>query len=78
MNTLIKITENVANDARAQTMSSIEIAEVCSKKHKNVLHDIKQIFSELKFEPAKFLSSYIDEQGKTRPCYNLPFQSVNV
>ncbi|GAA5108781.1 Rha family transcriptional regulator [Bartonella jaculi] len=67
MNTLIKITENVANDATVQTMSSIEIAEVCNKKHKNVMRDIKQVFSELKFEPAKFLSSYLDEQGKTRP-----------
>ncbi len=72
MNTLIKITESVANSATTQTMSSREIAGVCSKKHKNVMRDIKQIFSELKFEPAKFLSSYIDEQGKTRPCYNLP------
>ncbi|MBX4336395.1 Rha family transcriptional regulator [Bartonella raoultii] len=72
MNTLTKITANVANNAAVQTMSSIEIAELCSKKHKNVMRDIKQIFSELKFEPAKFLSSYIDEQGKTRPCYNLP------
>ncbi|WP_254492870.1 phage regulatory protein/antirepressor Ant [Bartonella sp. B1099] len=72
MNTLIEITENVANDATIQTMSSIEIAELCSKKHKNVMRDIKQIFSELKFEPAKFLSNYIDEQRKTRPCYNLP------
>ncbi len=72
MNTLIKITESVANSATTQTMSSREIAGVCSKKHKNVMRDIKQIFSELKFEPAKFLSSYIDEQGKTRPCYNFP------
>ncbi len=72
MNTLIEIKGSAANGATIQTMSSIEIAVVCSKKHKNVMRDIKQIFSELKFEPAKFLSSYIDEQGKTRPCYNLP------
>ncbi|ENN95365.1 phage regulatory protein/antirepressor Ant [Bartonella vinsonii] len=69
MNTLI---ESTFSENAIQTMSSIEIAEVCSKQHKNVMRDIKQIFSELKFEPAKFLSSYIDEQGKTRPCYNLP------
>ncbi|WP_375630418.1 MULTISPECIES: phage antirepressor KilAC domain-containing protein [unclassified Bartonella] len=72
MNTLIEIKGSATNGATTQTMSSIEIAGVCSKKHKNVMRDIKQIFSELKFEPAKFLSSYIDEQGKTRPCYNLP------
>ncbi len=59
-------------DDSIQTMSSVEIAELCGKQHKNVMRDIKQIFSELKFEPAKFLSNYIDEQGKPRPCYNLP------
>ncbi|WP_246790055.1 Rha family transcriptional regulator, partial [Bartonella taylorii] len=59
-------------DDSIQTMSSVEIAELGGKQHKNVMRDIKQIFSELKFEPAKFLSNYIDEQGKPRPCYNLP------
>ncbi|WP_375611020.1 MULTISPECIES: Rha family transcriptional regulator [unclassified Bartonella] len=59
-------------DDSIQTMSSVEIAELCGKQHKNVMRDIKQIFSELKFEPAKFLSTYVDEQGKPRPCYNLP------
>ncbi|WP_039761483.1 Rha family transcriptional regulator, partial [Bartonella queenslandensis] len=72
MNTLIEIKKSTFNSASTQTMSSIEIAEVCGKQHKNVMRDIKQIFSELKFEPAKFLSNYIDEQGKKRPCYHLP------
>ncbi|WP_208439741.1 phage regulatory protein/antirepressor Ant [Bartonella grahamii] len=85
MNTLIEIKESTANSAATQTMSSREIAELCGKQHKHVIRDIKQMleelnapkfgvvnFSEPKFGLAKFLSNYIDEQGKSRPCYNLP------
>ncbi|WP_332060813.1 phage regulatory protein/antirepressor Ant [Bartonella sp. CB74] len=85
MNTLIKITESTCSGATVQTMSSREIAELCGKQHKHVMRDIKQMleelnvpkfgavdFSEPKFGLANFSSSYIDEQGKTRPCYNLP------
>ncbi|WP_409337890.1 Rha family transcriptional regulator [Bartonella bilalgolemii] len=72
MNSLIEITESVANNATVRTMSSIEIAEVCSKQHKNVMRDIKQIFNELKFEPVDFIGTYVDAKGESRPCYNLP------
>ncbi len=85
MNTLIEIKESTTNNATTQTMSSREIAELCGKQHKHVIRDIKQMleelnapkfgvvnFSEPKFGLAKFLSNYIDEQGKSRPCYNLP------
>ncbi|OLL52816.1 phage regulatory protein/antirepressor Ant [Bartonella henselae] len=72
MNTLIKIKEGTSSGAAIQTMSSIEIAEVCGKKHKNVMRDIKQIFNELKFEPVDFIGTYVDAKGESRPCYNLP------
>ncbi|ETS07704.1 phage regulatory protein/antirepressor Ant [Bartonella henselae] len=72
MNSLIRITETIADDAAVQTMSSIEIAEVCGKQHKNVMRDIKQIFTELKFEPSDFSGLYKDSTGRTLPCYNLP------
>ncbi|UJM32691.1 Rha family transcriptional regulator [Bartonella henselae] len=72
MNTLIKIKEGTSSGAAIQTMSSIEIAEVCGKQHKNVMRDIKQIFTELKFEPSDFSGLYKDSTGRTLPCYNLP------
>ncbi|WP_375677054.1 MULTISPECIES: phage antirepressor KilAC domain-containing protein [unclassified Bartonella] len=72
MNTLIEIKEGTSSGATIQTMSSIEIAEVCSKQHKNVMRDIKQIFNELKFEPVDFIGTYVDAKGESRPCYNLP------
>ncbi|WP_375644172.1 MULTISPECIES: phage antirepressor KilAC domain-containing protein [unclassified Bartonella] len=72
MNTLIEIKKSTSHSAVTQTMSSIEIAEVCGKQHKNVMRDIKQIFNELKFEPVDFIGTYIDAKGESRPCYNLP------
>ena len=52
-------------------MTSLQIAEITGKLHKNVMRDIKNIIeqgaSELNFE----LASYEDKQGKKRSMYNL-------
>lgn len=56
-----------------ETMSSLQIAEVTGKAHKNIMRDIRNM------EPAwekingrKFeLVNYTDEKGEKRPCYNL-------
>ncbi|WP_336288340.1 Rha family transcriptional regulator [Bartonella sp. CB60] len=75
MNTLMKTIESTNNGATVQTMSSREIAKLCDKQHKHVMRNTKQMLAELnvsKFGLANFSSSYIDEQGKTCPCYNLP------
>lgn len=75
MNTLIKITENVTNDAVVQTMSSREIAELCDKQHKHIMRDIRQMLEELngsKFGPVDFGGYYLDSKGEKRTCYNLP------
>lgn len=56
-----------------QTMSSIEIAQVAGKQHKNVMQAIRsmepawKVVSGLNFQ----LASYKDAQGKERPCYEL-------
>ncbi|WP_342210280.1 Rha family transcriptional regulator [Bartonella bovis] len=56
----------------AQTMSSREIAELCDKEHRNVMRDIRQIFTELKIELSDFAGSYKDSTGRILPCYHLP------
>ncbi|GAA4667302.1 phage regulatory protein/antirepressor Ant [Bartonella pachyuromydis] len=75
MHNLITVEERNFNNQTIPIMSSVEIAELCGKQHKHVMRDIKKMLEEIsepKFGPAKFLSTYIDEQGKPRPCYNLP------
>ena len=65
MNELI----NVANTV---TMSSLEIAKLTGKEHKNVLADIKGMLKELELGELTFQLSYKSEQNKELPCYNLP------
>lgn len=54
-------------------MTSLEIAEIISKEHKNVLRDIRDEISKLGDEIAQLIfepSSYKNSQGKEQPMYN--------
>ncbi len=68
------------------TMSSLEIAELTGKEHKNVLRDIREMLQELeggrlKSEPTsqdlesgalpESEQTYLDSQGKAQPYYQL-------
>ena len=63
----------VISIAQAQTMSSLQIAELTGKNHKDVMRSIRNM------EPAwekvngrKFaLVEYTDSKGELRPCYQL-------
>lgn len=54
-----------------KTMSSLEIAELTGREHKNVLRDIRNLLdqgvNQLNFEPVE----YKDAKGENRPSYNL-------
>lgn len=59
-----------------KTMSSIEIADLADREHKNIMRDIRSMepawekVTGLKFE----LSEYKDSTGRTLPCYELNYQ----
>ncbi|QRE75505.1 Rha family transcriptional regulator [Methylobacterium aquaticum] len=53
-------------------MSSLEIAELTGKLHKNVLADIRRMLAELGLQPADFSARYRDEKGEVRTCAHLP------
>lgn len=65
MNELISLTMN-------NTMSSLEIAKLTGKDHGNVLRDIRRILEEVEIDGIIFESSYLSDQNKTLPCFNLP------
>ena len=54
-----------------KTMSSLEIAELTGKEHKNVLADIRAMFKELGIEGAKFSAPLKMKSGQTAKVFNL-------
>ena len=66
-------TEHVGNDNKQQMMTSLEIAELTGKQHKDVLKAIRNM--EPSWEKVcgrNFaLVDYKDAKGELRPCYSL-------
>lgn len=59
-----------------QTLSSVEVAEMVEKEHKQILKDIRRYiaqFNEGKISPVDFFneSTYNDSKGESRPCYRV-------
>nr|WP_313328375.1 Rha family transcriptional regulator [Pseudomonas qingdaonensis] len=63
--------QNANHDFVARTMSSVEIAELTGKLHKNVLADIRAMLAELELSSAEFSAQYRDSTGRSLPCFNL-------
>ncbi|MBO1505234.1 Rha family transcriptional regulator [Serratia proteamaculans] len=68
----------VANVRSVVTMSSREIAVLTGKRHANVVRDIEKMLLELEVSQLKFESAYIDEQGKRRKEYQLPYRECEI
>ena len=56
----------------AQTMSSIEIAELTGKRHDNVMTDIEKMLEELNINAPDFSGTHIYGKNNKRKIYNLP------
>lgn len=54
------------------TMSSLEIAGLTGKAHRNVTRDIKKMLDALKIEHVAFRTTYVDGKGEVRESFNLP------
>ena len=66
----------IATQSSEMTMSSLEIAELTGKEHKNVLRDIREMLNELDLTAAQF-SAAVKYAGNnnaqlTRETFNLP------
>lgn len=53
-------------------ISSVEIAELCGKRHDNVMSDIRTMLEQLKIQSPEFSGDYTDSKGRTYPCFFLP------
>jgi len=54
------------------TMSSLEIAELTGKQHKDVIRDIRNMLNQLEINSAQFCAQYKDSIGRSLPMFNLP------
>ena len=53
-------------------MSSIEIAQLCEKRHDNVMTDIRKMLDELNLYAPDFSGTYKTAQGNEYQCFFLP------
>jgi Rha family phage regulatory protein len=60
------------------TMSSLEISTLTGKDHANVMRDIRNMLEDLNVGALSFEASYVSEQNKTLPCFNLPRREVDI
>ena len=56
----------------AATMSSLQIAEITGKEHRNVTRDIRKTLEQAEIDPLKFEHTTYDLFGRPQKCYNLP------
>ncbi len=54
------------------TMSSREIADLCEKRHDNVMADINKMLLDIGIDALKFQGIYLDAYNREKPCFNLP------
>lgn len=62
------------NDLAKTTLTSMEVAQMVGKEHKNLVRDIRRYcehLNETKIELVEFFkeSTYIDGKGESRPCF---------
>jgi anti-repressor protein len=62
----------ITTTTSAQTMSSLEIAELTGKEHRNVMRDIRAMLDDLEITQLSFERSYRDSTGRALPCFELP------
>ena len=68
-----KATDQLMSVRTEQTITSLEVAELTGKEHKNIVRDIRIILSQmdennrLNFEPI----SYTDSRNREQTCYRL-------
>lgn len=73
MNQMMKIDNN-----QLLTMSSIEIARLCDKRHDNVMADVRKMLAELGLATPEFSGVYKAGNGQEYDCFNLPRRECDI
>lgn len=60
------------------TMSSLDIAELCEKRHDHVMRDIRKMLVELDLPTPQFSGVYRADNGQQYECFNLPRRECDI
>ncbi|MFA9488970.1 MULTISPECIES: Rha family transcriptional regulator [unclassified Mannheimia] len=63
---------NIPEQKSSITISSIEIAQLCEKRHDHVMVDIRKMLAELNLNSPEFSGQYKTKDGRIQPCFFLP------
>ncbi|WP_443090843.1 Rha family transcriptional regulator [Basfia succiniciproducens] len=69
---------NISEQKSSVVISSVEIAQLCEKRHDNVMADIRNMLEQLKIQSPEFSGDYTDSRGRTYQCYFLPKREVMI
>lgn len=69
---------NISEQKSSITISSVEIAQLCEKRHDNVMADIRKMLDELKLHAPDFSGTYKTAQGNEYNCFFLPKREVMI
>ena len=61
----------IINTQFVKTMSSVVIAELTGKDHKNIMRDARSMLESLGLDVLSFEQVYSDAYGRKKPCFNL-------
>jgi phage antirepressor YoqD-like protein len=68
----------VINTQAGATMTSLEIAKLCEKRHDHVMTDIRKMLIELDIHTPAFSGVYQAENGQQYECFNLPRRECDI
>ncbi|WP_019933877.1 Rha family transcriptional regulator [Oceanimonas smirnovii] len=66
------------NRSAELTMSSMDIAELCEKRHDHVMRDIRKMLEELDLPTPQFSGVYRADNGQQYECFNLPRRECDI
>lgn len=66
------VATSAASAIHAPIMTSVEVAELCQKRHDNVMSDVRIMLNHLEIQSPDFSGDYTDSRGRRYPCFYLP------
>ena len=68
----------IMKQCQSMTMSGVDIAELCEKRHDHVMRDVRKMLDELELPTPQFSGVYLADNGQEYECFNLPRRECDI